>query len=795
MSVLFLGFASSTVRASSDINYQFQNDNLFNSTGFGQQSWLDNNSNTFNIRQRESITLTQTYNATYSFTNEINYINDTTIDFIDSVTSVPSTTYVSIYPEFSGHSKILTIIDDDGSSLIATHDLDNPATYGSFEFWWYIEDASFYNILIFGDESSTDSIFFYTLNDKWDYNDGAQHEITNAYDNQWYHISFDFETTAGSYKGLSNDRWRVRINGIEFGDFEFRGTPTNLDIFQFETGSAHSGYNSYIDAIGYSWDDNYTIGDNLKYYTRTIEDEYEVDKWEFRHDSTTRTQYVDGLSHVSGWNHVDIVGTDTNTLNVGGDLDIVIHCDDNGGMEREFGTMYDDYFNVSFNFGVNDIDDDDVGANAVITKLEDSNGDTIVSTYLRYDGVVEVFAGGTGNIVGTLGDPEANFTITYLINFPAQSVYFTLSNWNTGEVIYTFFGTFYEPCIDMGKVEYFQLSTDADLVDSYLFSISIYNTTGSVSDETGELLWVQAGFTPDTPEWYFNEFNLIALNGVFENMSLFHEAFGGISFASFIDWTTHSYEFTNIFEYASLSTGLTYLKIWMYYNFSFTNISIDGVKLNDGTNDFPLDFVSGGVDISESYFYVVGNRLYFNLNTNDANLEFIQAGFNIDDLITENYSISFWSDVFGASSCNVRLNYTDDTSSFFEFPTRATHTSIILPQEREIDNFIILITDNDKISTGSTTGYIRDVSFISFTDITVTIATLSLLTVLIPLIVLIVPTVAMKMKFGKSAVIPMFLLMSVVAFATELIPIWLFFIIMIASGVFLVSKKAIGDEF
>ena len=776
VSVLFIGFFSSVGVASSDIDYTFQNDNLFNSTGLGRQSWVDNASQTFNIRQRENIT--NIFNATYSYTEEIEFTTGIDIDFVDSTNSDND---VEIINSIGNHDKVIRTFRNTGNGWFI-HNFDSDISSGIAEGYFQVSDSGASNQFFILRENNLDRLMVRIGAGEFQYRligVGWTNIGKLGFDNVWYHVKVEW---------FGDDTFDLWINGIQYldGATTWAVMVDGYDAYELLQASVGINY-IYIDAFGYSWDPYYSIGDNIFPLTEVYSEQYEVDKWEFRHNPLTRTQYVDGTADPSGWN------TDVNaeTLNIGGSRNIVIHVDDDGDVERNFGGLDDTYYNISYNFGINQLDDDDIGANAIVLKIDDEEADVIVSVYIRINDNVEIFHDAGSTVLGSI-TLVANFTATFLINFESQVFNFILSDWNDGTIFFDFFGGFYSnSATDIRKIDYIHICTGTDIVDSDLFSISMYNTTGSISDDVGELRWDEVGF-PE-PIWTFTEFNLISLESNFQNFSLFHEAFGGISFKNFIYWNSENINFVNIYEDDSLSTAITSLRLWMYNNFSFSSISIDGVKLNEGLNSHPLIYNSGSVDGNNSYFYVSGDRLNFNLITNDNNLEYIQASFNIDNLITENYSVSFRSDVFGASSCNLRLSYTDSTSSFIEFPTYATHTSIILPQEKEIGEVIVLITDNDLLNEGSTTGYIRSISFINFRDITTTIITLSLLTVIIPLIVLLIPTFAMYGKFGKSAIIPMFLLMSIVCFATNLIPVWLFFLIIVASGGIIVSQKARGD--
>ena len=98
------------------------------------------------------------------------------------------------------------------------------------------------------------------INDKFQFYDGAWHNVGRlAVDREWYHIRLDFETSVGGYMGLSQWNWRLLINSESFGPYNF-STNAIPDFLQFY---ANFGDLAYVDALGYSWDPYYNIGDNL----------------------------------------------------------------------------------------------------------------------------------------------------------------------------------------------------------------------------------------------------------------------------------------------------------------------------------------------------------------------------------------------------------------------------------------------------------------------------------------------------------------------------------------------------
>ena len=75
--------------------------------------------------------------------------------------------------------------------------------------------------------------------------------------NKWYHVKIEFNCS---------DAWHLWIDGIRIDNgegFEFNGNPTAMDRVYFVTHNSDANYSYFIDALGYSWDENYYVGENL----------------------------------------------------------------------------------------------------------------------------------------------------------------------------------------------------------------------------------------------------------------------------------------------------------------------------------------------------------------------------------------------------------------------------------------------------------------------------------------------------------------------------------------------------
>ncbi len=175
---------------------------------------------------------------------------------------------VLVKEKFFGHDKVMQIYDDsDVLSTTTFQEFNSSQISGTIEFWIFHSNP--YQYVTFRlSKDDTLGLWLYLGINKWMM--GSLSEIKEVphvnspklY--KWHHVRIDFECGSGGYLGL--DRYNVQfiIDGISSGNLVFNERPTRIDKFEIKTGGFQSNYEDlYIDAVGYSWDPNYNIGDNL----------------------------------------------------------------------------------------------------------------------------------------------------------------------------------------------------------------------------------------------------------------------------------------------------------------------------------------------------------------------------------------------------------------------------------------------------------------------------------------------------------------------------------------------------
>ncbi|MFX1566908.1 MAG: hypothetical protein ACFFCV_00915 [Promethearchaeota archaeon] len=193
------------------------------------------------------------YPATFGFENDQ--------DASDPFGWVDTYGVCEIIDEFQGHNKVLKMEDPGPGDISINHIFETPEEHGTIEFWWAIEDASYAISSQIYQIGQGQAFSIGIDNEKFVYNNhtGGMYNLgKSTLDNTWYHMRIDFETSSGGYMGLSQWYWQVAIDNEQFGPFSFRynNTPSGQNFYHF------NGDICYADAIGYSWDSNYNIGDN-----------------------------------------------------------------------------------------------------------------------------------------------------------------------------------------------------------------------------------------------------------------------------------------------------------------------------------------------------------------------------------------------------------------------------------------------------------------------------------------------------------------------------------------------------
>lgn len=774
---LILIFSIKSVAISQDLDYSLEKNIIFNENN---PNPIENSTNFRNEQE-----YTGHYNATYSFENEIIGTSGVDIDFIDSDISTGSC-LIEIIDNINGHNYILKFIDynEGGTLAVGKNSFDN-INYGTVEFWILTTDATKDNTIGFSDGAIA-VIHTRIDTDQFQYYDGDWHNIGIVpLDNTWYHIKIDFECTSGNYKGLNQYKFKIYINNIEFGEFSFWNDQDHIDTLYIQTAGVDQNYNLYIDAIGYSWDSNYVIGQNLIPYSYPL-DNIETANWLFTYDNDGKV-YSDGVDNPDTWSDIEAGHDQVNIDVIGFDgfyvIDQVSYGLDIGFHKDDF-AIIDGIIEINFTINICFIDTD----GTLITNFYSYDSTEILRIMMYPDGVdykLDYYDGSDYNTLHIFNNEscfnKADFHF-FIIN-DIIIIKMSISEYGVNEM-------FVFPIIVSGKRGLSEVKVFSDVFNAVKFQrirydkIGVYvNGSSIVSDYAWSIYQdYEAHINIDLNYIYFK----INASGTF-SIGILDISFNYIQLIN-----TYTYSGYNESIKLDISNNLIWINpvmIKIIYNSSYTLefIYFESYYLKESTNYYFLQFSYSGVDIQENYFYVANNRLYYThtANQNDT-LEYIQAYFNIDNEYTLNSSTNFKAYFLGISKAYFILNFVSQTNFLFDIPIGNTNYNHILPQKQIIKSFTFLITDNDNNDYyGNSEGYFSSIKLLYYPDIELTMLTLSLMEMLIPLLVLIIPTLAISFIYGKKAIIPMLIFMSIICYIAELIELWLLTIMLMCLGSFL----------
>ncbi|MFX0009222.1 MAG: PKD domain-containing protein, partial [Candidatus Hermodarchaeota archaeon] len=261
----------------------------------------------------------------------------TTYDFSDDVVGEPPNGwYISSWENFfgmktevveyvDGFYKVVKIADGLGLGGIWTCNtsglpMTNPSkpgtlnlTSGTIEFWLYTNDT--YNSMTYFslfEWELTNGITIAQVNSTWYImNNTIQmqpFEFTNSWkfqNNTWTHFRIDFCCDDSQYMGLNNDTFIIYANNNPSPVFQMvhSKTPdiTNItSIGLWAAGFSIDSSVTYVDNIGFSWDPDYNVGNNLLAGQIISFDEGDTIILECMSDDT----YLDYLQLIYQWGYI-----------------------------------------------------------------------------------------------------------------------------------------------------------------------------------------------------------------------------------------------------------------------------------------------------------------------------------------------------------------------------------------------------------------------------------------------------------------------------------------------------------
>jgi len=194
------------------------------------------------------------------FESEELYTSSTSINFVDTDNSGATAT-VEIVPDLSAHKRVLKVTNTIADNVDIYNTLSGNIEYGTVEFYVECSDVTRATQFILYDGVNPGPRIL-LFNEYISYYDGSTHTILSASDNRNYHIKWTFECTTGTYDDLAQYKMNVYINGVKYGPYPFHNNVAHVDNFRIWQNTNSQVYSARIDAMGFSWESDYDVGDN-----------------------------------------------------------------------------------------------------------------------------------------------------------------------------------------------------------------------------------------------------------------------------------------------------------------------------------------------------------------------------------------------------------------------------------------------------------------------------------------------------------------------------------------------------
>ncbi|MFW9822589.1 MAG: hypothetical protein ACFFE4_06625, partial [Candidatus Thorarchaeota archaeon] len=215
--------------------------------------------------------------ATHGFENEVHGTTGTDMDFLDEYYGHALSSYTDIRAldgPGDGHRKYMEMRDSQGgTNTWGVHYFENSHSSGTIEFYLWANNpttvGSATKRMYIYFRRADDIIAFRMMvelhNERTQYYDGSSwQDLAYHTPNVWYHHSISFDCNAGTNGQFT---WIVSDStGNEIGraqDIEFENNVASIDELYFGTHVSDYRGTTRWDAFGYSWDPDYSIGDNF----------------------------------------------------------------------------------------------------------------------------------------------------------------------------------------------------------------------------------------------------------------------------------------------------------------------------------------------------------------------------------------------------------------------------------------------------------------------------------------------------------------------------------------------------
>ncbi|MFX0007165.1 MAG: hypothetical protein ACFFA7_06425 [Promethearchaeota archaeon] len=196
------------------------------------------------------------YPATFGFEDEVDGTSRTDIRYVDNTNAIQSNCYVDIQNNYQGHIKVLRVYDGNtAGNAEAQHYFTSNHTSGTIEWWWCTAMGGSGAMWYHFHEGTMGTIAGSLVMANGEFRDMDGNMVQLITTNRWYHHKLTFNTALDTYD------WYID-NVLMVHDGNFTTPVSNIGSTIIKGSWANNG-SCYVDAISYSWDPDYTLGDNL----------------------------------------------------------------------------------------------------------------------------------------------------------------------------------------------------------------------------------------------------------------------------------------------------------------------------------------------------------------------------------------------------------------------------------------------------------------------------------------------------------------------------------------------------
>lgn len=746
---------------------------------------------------------TGNFDGEFSFDGQSGLFNDD-IPFFDTFVNDPGT-YASIEQSIDGHDDVLLFKDDSSSGYVDGEKIIGDFASLTFSLW--VRSSNSGNALLINIHDNPNTLVSFALdnNEFWWHEPAGWLNFGTAVDNTWYHIKIEADPVT--------DTGNLWVNGVKLtNNAAFYEVGSAIDLVHFLSRSAeiNSLYFDAIDIIDGIGAYNHSNIGSVKTQTNL----YESDMYKFHMldiDERLPT-FGNFISGTLGWQttidsglirymtsrfenpETQVIDSQNSFLSF-----YSITALTSQFIDRNYGARPTGEFEIHFEMMLR--------ASATITSfgmyLFDFESDLILSILLI-------------NTAGTTYLRISN-AITYVdivaVNF-FEPVIIDL-NFNTEFKVFSVHS-------NVNGVDFYNILNSNLELDFYNIKFNLYSQTTGQSEAYLDNIGVYYdGESLDLSEMGYGEFYKIDLS----------EAEGSYAFDGYVhvgttdpvsvgdgyiienDFLTEVLALANQQEVIDLVDLQDSLIFTLEHGFPLNLIgNYDVIRLIENNGGYYLGTVSRGDQTSLlAHFEVIDGRLQgYNVDVSILD-DWITISFDINDTETSNYTLvindvyktnwGFTTSFIASFTDGTGFTYLMDESEPFDVSGNRFMTDFggILPFYKIIDVFSFNISssiDNDGTSVLAGFDLIKlhysPLGFIDLADLHST----GILAVMIPLVVLLLPTFAIyagienkKKGAGKKAFLPILLLISTILFATDLIPVWIYFIIVLGVGALIIVKR------